>query len=110
MSLKIIKSGISDTIQDNGRTGYRRLGINPSGTMDRFSAQLSNALLGKNLNAAVIEMHFPASVFLFQKPTIACLAGGDFSATVNDLPVPLFRPFFVPENSFLKFNGLNSGA
>ena len=67
MSLKIIKAGILDTIQDTGRNGWRHLGINPSGTMDRFSAGLANALLGKKLEAPVIELHFPASAFVFQK-------------------------------------------
>ena len=110
MSLKIIKTGILDTIQDAGRNGYRHLGINPSGAMDHFSAQLSNALLGKNIGSPVIEMHFPAAAFLFQKTTIACVSGADFSATVNDQPVPLHQPFLVPENGLLQFNGLISGA
>ncbi|MEO6455923.1 MAG: KipI antagonist, partial [Ginsengibacter sp.] len=99
MSLKIIKAGMLDTIQDAGRNGYRHLGINPSGAMDRFSAQLSNVLLGKSTGAPVIEMHFPASVFLFQKTTIACLSGADFSATINDKDIPLLQPFLVPANS-----------
>lgn len=108
MSLKIIKAGILDTIQDAGRHGYRHLGINPSGAMDRFSAQLSNALLGKKLEAPVIEMHFPASVFLFQKATIACLSGAHFSATIRDQAVPVHQPFLVPENSLLQFKRAGS--
>ena len=110
MSLKIIKAGILDTIQDMGRNGYRHLGINPSGCMDVFSAQLSNALLGKKLESPVIEMHFPASSFLFQQATIACIAGADFSANINDQPVPLHQPFLVKENSLLEFSGLIKGA
>ena len=110
MSLKIIKAGILDTIQDGGRTGFRHLGINPSGPMDRLSAQLSNALLGKSLDDPVIEMHFPASAFLFQQATIACLAGADFSAKINEQDIPLHQPFLVKENSVLKFTGLVSGA
>ncbi|MBC7872663.1 MAG: allophanate hydrolase, partial [Ferruginibacter sp.] len=31
MSLKVIKAGILDTIQDNGRYGNQHLGINPTG-------------------------------------------------------------------------------
>ena len=110
MSIKIIKAGILDTIQDSGRRGYRYLGINPSGVMDGFSAQLCNALLGKEPDAAVIEMHFPASIFLFQKASVACLSGADFSATINNYPVPLLQPFLVSANSLLKFNGLTRGA
>lgn len=110
MSLRIIKAGIFDTIQDTGRFGYRHLGINPTGAMDNLSAKLANALLGKRLEAALIEMHFPAPVILFQKPTIACLAGADFSAMVNNQKVPVHQPFFVAENSVLRFERLMHGA
>ena len=110
MSLKIIKAGILDTIQNAERNGFRHLGINPSGAMDRFSAQLANALMGKDLHAPLIEMHFPASSFLFEQSTVACITGADFSATVNDAALPLFQPFFITANSILKFNNPKNGA
>ena len=31
MSMRIIKAGILDTVQDAGRYGYQHLGINPGG-------------------------------------------------------------------------------
>lgn len=110
MSLKVIKTGMLDTIQDAGRTGYRHLGMNPSGAIDLFSARLSNALLGKTLDAPVIEMHFPASQFLFEKSTIGCLSGADFSATIDEQKIPLSQPFFVRAGSLLQLNGLKGGA
>ena len=110
MSLKILKSGILDTIQDNGRCGSQHLGINPSGAMDSFSSQLSNALLGKELKSPVIEFHFPSSQILFEKENIICMSGGDFVPTINNQPVPLHHPIVVNKNSILKFNKLQSGA
>jgi antagonist of KipI len=56
---------VLDTIQDSGRYGYQYLGINCNGAMDRFSMQLANALLGKELGAPVVEIHFPSSKILF---------------------------------------------
>ncbi|MDB5208334.1 MAG: biotin-dependent carboxyltransferase family protein, partial [Flavisolibacter sp.] len=61
MSLKIIRAGLLDTIQDLGRYGHQHQGINPGGAMDCFSAVLANALLGKELASPVIELHFPAA-------------------------------------------------
>lgn len=110
MSLRIIKGGILDTIQDMGRSGFQHLGINPGGAMDRFSAQLCNALLGKDLKSAVIELHFPASQILFQKETIICICGADFYPTINDQSIPLHHPVAINKNSILKFNQLQSGA
>jgi antagonist of KipI len=67
-------------------------------------------LLGKELNAPVIEMHFPASQFLFEQTTIACLTGADFSASVDNKAVPIFQPFLVPAGSLLQFKKLVAGA
>ncbi len=110
MSLRIIKAGLFDTIQDTGRNGFQHLGINPGGAMDRFSAQLANALLGKDLNEAVIELHFPAGQFLFEKDAVVSLTGADFSPKINGKTVPLDHPIAVSENSLLQFDHLESGA
>lgn len=110
MSLRIIKGGILDTIQDTGRCGLQHLGINSNGAMDRFSAQLANALLGKDLKAPVIEFHFPASQMLFEKETIICICGADFFPTINDQPVPLHHPIAVNKKSMLRFVRMQSGA
>lgn len=110
MRLTIIKGGLLDTVQDAGRWGYQHLGINPGGVMDRFSASLANALLGNALNAPVIELHFPASTFLFDEACIVCLAGADFTPVVNDVSVPLHQPLFMEAASVLQFKGLKSGA
>jgi antagonist of KipI len=110
MSLRIIRAGILDTIQDMGRFGSQYLGINPGGAMDRFSAQLSNALLGKELNSPVIEMHFPASQILFEQPTVISICGADFSPTINDKPVPVHYPVVVGGNSLLKFTAHKKSA
>lgn len=110
MSLHIIKTGLLDTIQDLGRYGYQHLGINPGGAMDRFSAQLANALLGKDLTVAVIEMHFPAAQILFEKETIICITGADLSPTINKKNIPLNQPVAVNKNTELRFNKKLSGA
>ena len=110
MSLRIIKAGVCDTIQDSGRYGYQHLGINPSGVMDRFSAGLANTLLGKDPNAPVIEMHFPAMRIRFEQPTVICITGGDFAPSLDGTPLPMNQPVAVNANTVLKFERLISGA
>ncbi|MDB5222063.1 MAG: biotin-dependent carboxyltransferase family protein [Chitinophagaceae bacterium] len=110
MSLQIIKSGLLDTIQDQGRYGYQHLGINPGGAMDRFSSQSGNALLGKYLNSPVIEMHFPSPVILFEKETIICITGADFSPTINNKSIPVNQPIAINKNTRLHFEKKLSGA
>ena len=110
MSLRIIKAGLFDSIQDTGRYGYQHLGINPTGAMDRYAAQLVNALLGQDLAAPVIEMHFPAAQVLFNQAAIICITGAHFSPTINDKNVFSNQPYLVGANSILKFNKPSEGA
>lgn len=110
MSLRIIKAGLLDTIQDTGRWGFQHLGVNVSGAMDSFSAQLANALLGKALSDPVIEMHYPAATIQFQEASIICLSGADFSPTINGEVIPIHQPVAVAPNAVLTCKAWNSGA
>ena len=104
MSLKIIKAGIQDTIQDMGRYGHQHLGINPSGAMDKYAMQVANILVGNEPREAIIEMHFPASVFMFTQPALIALAGADLSASINGEPVPGLHTIIVGRNDVLQFH------
>ncbi len=110
MSLKVIKSGILDTIQDTGRFGYQSFGINPGGAMDLFSAQLANCLLGKPMDAPVIEMHFPAPTILFEEATIICITGADFCPVINQVAIPNEQPVAISKNAVLEFRKRKIGA
>jgi antagonist of KipI len=110
MSLRITRQGVLDTIQDLGRYGYQYLGINCNGAMDKFSMQLANTLLGKDLNSPVFEIHFPASRILFEKETIICITGADFLPTINDQPIPLDRPIAVSKKTVLNFEKMQTGS
>src|SRR5689334_21882709 len=83
MSIIVKKEGILSTIQDLGRVGYRRFGINPGGVMDRTSARAINCLLGNDPNAAVIELHFPAGSFEFERGCNFAIGGADFGAMLE---------------------------
>lgn len=110
MSLRIIKQGLFDTIQDDGRYGFQHLGINPNGVMDMTAAAIANILIGNNASDAVIELHFPAAVILFEKPCLIALSGADFTATINDEIVLLNTTLIVGASSQLLFKKYKSGA
>ena len=55
---KIERGGINTTFQDGGRKNLSHIGIPISGAMDIRNYILSNALLKKNLNSAVIEFAY----------------------------------------------------
>ena len=103
MSILVQKNGILSTIQDLGRIGYRRFGINPNGAMDKAAVRLINILLGNSDAQAVLEMHFPAPVLRFEESTIVALGGADFGARLDDISIENWRPFCVGKNQTLRF-------
>jgi len=103
MSIKIIKKGIADTIQDQGRYGFQHLGIQANGCMDYLSAQLGNAIVQNPLDHPVLELYFPASSFCFTSSYTICITGANFVPVLNDKSIELNKAIQVEENDVLKF-------
>jgi antagonist of KipI len=104
MALLVKKSGILTTVQDLGRIGSKRFGINPNGVMDMAAARLINIVLGNDENsAAVLELHFPAGELEFDADTILALGGADFGAQLDGHEVPMWSTVAANKGSVLKF-------
>lgn len=110
MSLRIIRNGILDTVQDLGRVGYRHLGINPAGAMDPFAASLANILVGNTMGEGVIEMHFPAAAIYFEAPAVMALTGADFGPACNEQACPLNTPLCIAAGTTLTLTHPHRGA
>lgn len=109
MSLLLQKSGILTTVQDLGRNGYRRFGINPGGVMDCAAARLITILLGDDDNEAVLEMHFPAPQIIFETNAIFATGGADFSPELDGRAIENWHPIVAKKGSVLRFAGKTSG-
>jgi antagonist of KipI len=110
MGLRIIKSGIADSIQDMGRYGYQQLGMAPGGVMDRIAATVANTLIGNHLTEPVLEMHFPAATILFESSMMIAITGADFGAEINGIEVLINQPILVPSNAELRFTKHKKGS
>lgn len=109
MSITFLTNGLLATIQDLGRNGFRRYGINPNGSMDKTAARLINILLGNHENEAALELHFPAPRLLFNENAIIALGGADFGPALDGKEIENWRCCFVKKGSELKFNQKKSG-
>jgi biotin-dependent carboxylase-like uncharacterized protein len=96
MGLIVIEPGLSTTIQDSGRPGYREWGVAPGGAFDRGSADLANALVGNPLTCAVLELTLTGGVYQAVRPLALAMAGAPMEAKLvgpdaseHVLPVPL---------------------
>jgi antagonist of KipI len=82
VGLKVVRPGLFDTIQDEGRPGYREWGVLPGGAFDRGAYRLANALLGNPPVASALEMTLAGGEYEADAPTAIALAGAPMSATI----------------------------
>src|SRR5688500_17562688 len=108
-TLIIRKAGILTTIQDLGRTGSRRWGINPGGVMDTAAARIANILVGSDETSPVLEMHFPAPEIEFQDETVFAVTGAGFDPTLDGIPIDNWTAVTAPMGSVLNFAGKRAG-
>ena len=92
-----------NTVQDLGRFGHRRDGVNPGGAMDSASLRILNTLLGNRENEAAIELHFPAGEIVFSSPCTFGLAGADFDSHLDGIPLSTWKTHSAQEGSVLTF-------
>ncbi len=75
VSIKIERQGLFDTIQDEGRKGFRAFGVPTGGWFDPYHAQLANAFLDNDLNATCVEMTQTSSLFRVIKSIRIAIVG-----------------------------------
>ena len=103
MTLHIRNSGILSTVQDLGRTGYRRFGVNPNGVTDTVATRGINILLGDHENTAVLEMHFPAGEFEFEKSCTFAIGGAEFGTELDGVSISNWQVHEARAGSTLRF-------
>lgn len=110
MSVTVKRPGILSTVQDLGRHGFNRFGVNPGGACDATATRLLNTLLGNEENAAVIETHFPAIELVFESKKDFAVGGADFTPTLNGKEIRNWRIYTASKGDVLKFKGKRIGS
>jgi len=110
MSIKILRPGLVTTLVDEGRTGFRSIGIGPGGAMDLFAMSVANYLVGNDKRSATLEIHFPGPEILFQQTHILAVTGMGFEPRIDDQVVPLWTPFKIEKDSILRFGKKTRGS
>jgi biotin-dependent carboxylase-like uncharacterized protein len=82
MGLLVIDPGLSTTVQDSGRPGYREFGVPLGGAFDRGSADLANALVGNPADRGVLEMTLSGGTYQADAALALALAGAPMEAKV----------------------------
>ena len=111
MTLRVLKTGPLTTPQDGGRPGHARFGIGRSGAADRPAFMLANQLVGNPADACVLEMTLMGPELQLEADRWLALTGAPLpQATIDDRPLPMWRPVHARAGSRLKLGGMASGC
>jgi biotin-dependent carboxylase-like uncharacterized protein len=108
--IKVLKTGLYDTIQDMGRYNFQEYGVPVSGVMDRYSAKIANALVGNEDQAALLEITLIGPKLEFQQDSLISITGADLSPSLNDISIPLHAAIPVKSGDILSFGKRKQGC
>jgi len=110
MTLLVVKPGLLASVQDLGRYGHRQLGICPGGALDTLALTLANRLVGNPDGAAGLELTMGGCEIRFEIPSRIAIAGDDFGATLDGVPLWPCWSLPVAAGQVLKLAGANRSA
>ena len=103
----VAKPGMLATVQDLGRHGHRERGICPGGALDTLALTLANRLVGNPDGAAGLELTMGGCELRFEAATRIALAGDDFGARLDGVPLwPCWSAAVAPGQT-LRLAGAN---
>jgi antagonist of KipI len=111
MSLMEVRApGLLTTVQDLGREGYGPMGVSASGAADPIALRIGNRLAGNAEGAAALEMTLLGGSFVFPQRAVIALAGADFGATLDNVPVEMWSSIEVQPGQTLRTGPTRGGA
>ena len=114
--VRVIRAGLSTTVQDLGRPGFRQFGVPSGGAMDRLSHELANRLVGNPATAATLEMTLSGDELEFTAASLIAITGGEFSpvitvpSKIDSIVIPQNTAISVPAGSRIRVQTARRGC
>lgn len=103
-------AGYYTTLQDEGRMGYRHLGVPVSGAVDQNAFRLANELLPVENDLSVLECHFQGPVIRFEQTLSFVITGALVEAWLNDLPLQRQKIYRAQAGDCLQIGKVQKGV
>lgn len=110
MAFEIGNPGLATTVQDQGRTGHYNVGIPQSGSMDQYSAELGNAMVGNTAREAVLECTYLGPVLTTDSDAVIAVTGAPVEVKVNGEPRPQWSRLLLKAGDQLSFGVIQGGT
>ena len=105
----VLEPGAQTTVQDGGRFGYLRLGVPPSGPIDRFAFAVANRLVG-NADAAALECTLLGPRLAAETACSVAVAGADMPIRINGAEAPAWTTLRLAPGDILKLGAARAGV
>jgi biotin-dependent carboxylase-like uncharacterized protein len=109
-ALFVVEPGLLTTIQDLGRFGHQRVGVPPSGPMDRVAFVIANRLVGNPDSAAGLECTIKGPRLEVRQPALVAVAGAPMGFAVNGREAPAWTAVRVQPGDVLGFQMASAGC
>lgn len=109
-AIEVLAPGPLTTLQDQGRFGYGRYGVPPSGALDTFSLRAANLLVGNREDEACLEITMFGLRIKALRDVAVALTGADLRPFRNDTPLGMWSSAVLKEGDTLSLRGVNCGC
>jgi antagonist of KipI len=106
----VLRAGVLTTVQDLGRTGYRKFGVSLGGALDAFALRVANLLVGNEESAAGLEITLGGLQLRFADERIVAWCGGEFDGRIGSTSVPAGHAALMNAGEELEFNHPKTGC
>lgn len=110
MAFEIKTPGLATTVQDQGRVGHYNVGIPQSGSVDQYSAELANALVGNTVKEAVLECTYMGPSLTTDQDAVIAVTGAPVDVKVNGESRPQWTRLQLNAGDELSFGVIQGGT
>ncbi|HEV8673554.1 MAG TPA: biotin-dependent carboxyltransferase family protein [Methylomirabilota bacterium] len=108
--LVVVEPGLLTTVQDLGRPGYQRVGIPPSGPLDRAAFIIANRLVGNPDGAAGLELTLRGPRLEVRRPCLVAVTGAAMGFAVNGEAAPAWTAVRLRSGDVVSFRMVTAGC
>jgi antagonist of KipI len=110
MEMIVTRAGFLTSVQDLGRTGFRRFGVSTSGALDSFALRVANLLVENDEGAAGLEITIGGVQLRFDDERIVAWCGGEFDVQIGSRALPAGHVAYLQAGDELKFGRAQIGC
>lgn len=108
--IEVVKCMPGTTVQDDGRLGYRRIGVGTAGALDQLALSVGNVLLGNEQSAPAIEILICPFEIRFQSDCNFSVTGAAVKAYLDGVALPPWWCSQARKSQVLRLSGNSTGG